>query len=314
MTVERIWTPVDLIRWTEDYLAARGFDDARLNAELLLAGVLRLKRLDLYLQFDRPLTADELAEYKARLRRRLKHEPLQYIGGTAAFRELILKVDERALIPRPETEQLVGEVLARAEGREGMSVLEVGTGSGAIALSLRREGAFGPIVATDVSARALDLARANAARLGIQAVDFRQGSFYDPVAGERFDIIVSNPPYVAEADRATLPREVLEWEPPTALFAGEDGLAAIRALVAGAPDHLQPAGMLVFEIGAEQGDAVGEIIRRDGRFAEPVIHVDLSGRPRMVRVEARVSRGGDRSPAIMNSGSQAIGYDSGKGS
>src|SRR5688500_6613325 len=128
--MSRVWTVLEMIRWTTDYLAGKGIREPRLNGELLLAGVLGLKRLDLYLQFDRPLTADELARFKARLLRRTRREPLQYIEGCAHFRTLRLAVDQRVLIPRPETEQLVQQVLDWAAGREGLSGLDVGTGSG----------------------------------------------------------------------------------------------------------------------------------------------------------------------------------------
>jgi release factor glutamine methyltransferase len=314
LTVERVWTPVELIRWTEGYLAGKGFEDARLNAELLLAGVLRLKRLDLYLQFDRPLTAEELAEYKARLRRRVRHEPLQYIEGTAAFRNLTLKVDGRVLIPRPETESLAGEVLKWAAARPGLDVLDLGTGSGAIALSLRQEGAFGRVVATDISRPAVDLARANADRNHLSDIDFRHGSFYDPVEGETFDVIVSNPPYVAEREREALPSEVRDWEPAAALFAGDDGLAAIRSIVRGAPRHLRAGGLLAMEIGAAQSAAVIEIVREAGGFADPLVRRDFSGRDRLVLVEGRETRRVFPTPAIINSGSHRIGYASGEGS
>src|SRR3712207_3704513 len=138
---------MELVGWTANYLGEKGFHTPRLNAELLLAGTLGLKRLDLYLQFDRPLRAEELAEFKARLKRRAKHEPLQYIDGTAAFRELTLRVDPRVLIPRPETEVLVQEVLDWAAPRGARSALDVGTGSGAIALALATEGPFERVVA-----------------------------------------------------------------------------------------------------------------------------------------------------------------------
>ena len=223
----------------------------------------------------------------------MRGEPLQYIAGLAAFRELELVVDRRVLIPRPETELLVGEVLAWAGGREGLEVLDVGTGSGAIALALRQEGLFGRIVGTDASEDALDVARINRDRnLPDAEVDFRLGSVFAPVAGETFDVIVSNPPYIGECERAELPREVVEWEPGAALFAGSDGLAVLAELITGAPDHLRSGGLLALEIGAAQACAVGDLIRRTGAYGEPVVRADLAGRDRMVLAE-RLREPGD---------------------
>jgi release factor glutamine methyltransferase len=285
---ERSWTVVELIRWTAEYLQGKGLENPRLNAELLLSGVLGLKRLDLYLQFDRPLSAGELAAFKSRLLRRARREPLQYIEGEAAFRTLRLQVDPRVLIPRPETEYLVEKVLHWARRREGLDAVDVGTGSGAIALSLACEGAFRRVVATDLSADALDVARTNC-RLAAPPVpvEFRQGSLLDAVAGERFDILVSNPPYVGEEERPTLDAEVRDWEPATALFAGPDGLGVLKPLVAGSPEALRPGGLLAVEIGHRQGAAVADLVRATARFEEPRVIPDLSGRERMVLAELR---------------------------
>jgi len=277
---------MELVGWTANYLGDKGFHNPRLNAELLLAGSLGLKRLDLYLQFDRPLKADELADFKARLLRRAKHEPLQYIEGTAAFRDLVLRVDPRVLIPRPETEVLVQEVLDWAAGRDGLAALDVGTGSGAIALALATEGPFAQVVAVDVSPDALEVARGNAAEAAPAApVDFRLGSLYDAVAGERFHVIASNPPYVGQEERAGLDAEVRDWEPATALFAGVGGLDVIRPLVDGAAGHLHPGGLLAMEIGAAQADAVCALVRATGAFAAPRVRKDLAGRDRIVLAE-----------------------------
>lgn len=274
---------MEMVRWTEGYLREKGFESPRLEGELLLAGTLGLKRLDLYLQFDRPLSPEELAEFKARLRRRAKREPLQYIEGEAAFRDLRLRVDPRVLIPRSETELLVDEVLAWARGRTGLHALDVGTGSGAIALSLATEGAFARVVATDASEDALEVARANhAAAAPGSPVEFRAGSVYAPVRGERFDVVVSNPPYVGEAERGSLDAQVRDWEPEGALFAGEAGLDVIRELVAGAPEVLCPGGLLALEIGWKQGEAVSELVRAVGGFSEPAVRRDLEGRDRIV--------------------------------
>jgi release factor glutamine methyltransferase len=283
---ERVWTVMELLRWTTEYLGGKAFHNARLNGELLLAGVLGVKRLDLYLQFDRPLGDAELAAFKARLKRRVRREPLQYIEGEAHFRRLRLSVDPRVLIPRPETEQLVQHVLDWAAGREGLDALDVGTGSGAIALSLATEGPFRRVVATDLEAAALEVARANQAACAPgAAVEFRQGDGYAPVARERFHVIVSNPPYIAEPEREALDAEVRDWEPATALFAGGDGLELIRRLVAGAPERLWPGGLLALEVGAAQGLAAAALVRDTGAFAEPRVHADFAGHPRVVTAE-----------------------------
>jgi release factor glutamine methyltransferase len=280
---EKRWTVLELVAWTAGWLREKGFHNARLNAELLLAGVLGLKRLDLYLQHDRPLRPEELAEFKQRLLRRAKREPLQYIDGRAAFRDLLLSVDARVLIPRPETEVLVQAVLDWAAGREELSALDVGTGSGAIALALATEGPFARVVATDVSDEALEVARANRDRAAPGApVDFRLGSLYGPVARERFHVVVSNPPYVGEEERAGLDPEVRDWEPAGALFAGAGGLDVIRPLVAEAPGHLEPGGLLALEVGAAQAEAVAGLIRATAVFDEPRVRRDLAGRERIV--------------------------------
>jgi release factor glutamine methyltransferase len=274
-------------------LAERGFEQPRLDAELLLAAVLDLRRLDLYLQHERPVDTAELEQVRAAVRRRLRHEPLQYIAGVASFRGLELAVDARVLIPRPETEVLVGAVLEWAGERadERLTVLDVGTGSGAIALALAHEGRFGAIVATDVSLDALAVAAANAARCGLDGrVEFRSGHVWTPIAAaERFDVIVANPPYIAEAERAELPPEVAEWEPAAALFGGPDGREILRELVTGAAARLRQGGLLALEVGATQAAAVAADVIRTGSFEEPRVVPDLAGRPRMVLAVSRAA-------------------------
>ena len=280
------WTVVEMIRWTAEYLGGKGFHNARLNAELLLAGMLGLKRLDLYLQHDRPLTPEELAEYRDRLRRRARREPLQYIDGTAAFRDLVLKVDRRVLIPRPETERLVQEVLDWAAGREALSAVDVGTGSGAIALALATEGPFARVVATDVSNAALAQARENHQFAAADApVSFCAGDLLEPVRGERFDAVVSNPPYIGDEEAPSLDAEVRAWEPAGALFAGTGGLDVIRRLVPQAAAVLHPGGLLALEMGAAQGAAVCGIINETNAFGAPRVRPDLAGRDRIVLAE-----------------------------
>jgi release factor glutamine methyltransferase len=283
---EDLWTVLRMMEWSGEYLEGKGITRGRLDAEHLLADVLGLGRLELYLQFDRPLVAAELDRYRPLLKRRAKREPLQYILGRAAFRELDLEVDERVLIPRPETEILLDEVLEWAAVHAGEQArgLDLGTGSGAIALSLVLEGPFELVVATDASAAALEIARCNAEASGLaDKVEFRLGSYFDPVAeGEVFDLVVSNPPYVAEGEAPSLEPEVREWEPGDALFAGPDGLGALRAIVAGAGSHVRPGGLLALEVGAGQVGPVVAMLEDTGEYVDVLVRRDLAGRERMV--------------------------------
>jgi len=277
-------------------------EGGRLDAELLLAHVLNLRRLDLYLQFDRPLLPRELDLFRALLRRRANREPLQHVVGTAAFRELELTTDARALIPRPETEVLVGEVLDWARealpalsspsvGPHGagelggqMTALDIGTGTGAIALSLLREGPFARVVATDSSPRALALAAENAERTGLgEKLELREGCLFDPLRPEeRFHVVVSNPPYVPEGDRGSLAPEVRDWDPPEALFAGPEGLDVLLPLVEGAVGCLMPGGLLALEVGDGQARRVARAMEETGGFSEIRVRPDLAGRERVV--------------------------------
>lgn len=278
------WTVLRLIRWSAGYLTEKGVESGRLDAEHLLALALDTERLNLYLQFDRPLTPTELAAFKPLLRRRAAREPLQYILGRAAFRELDLKCDPRALIPRPETEGLVDQVLEWAQGREGLEAVDVGTGTGCIALSLAQEGPFRRVWAVDLSADALALARENVqGRPEADRIRLVCGEGLPALPeGLQVDAVVSNPPYVREAERRELAPEILEHEPHLALFGGDDGLEVIDALVKGAAERLRPQGLLALEVGVEQGDAVLERIAAQSAFSDARIQRDLSGRQRYV--------------------------------
>ena len=283
---EEVWTVLRMMEWSGAYMEDKGIARGRLDAEHLLARVLELGRLDLYLQFDRPLVASELDRYRPLLRRRAKREPLQYILGRAAFRELDLEVDGRVLIPRPETEILLDEVLEWAGVHAGTQArgLDLGTGSGAIALSLVLEGPFELVVATDSSQAALEVARRNAEVAGLsEKLDFRLGSYFEPVPeAELFELVVSNPPYVAEGERASLEPEVREWEPCGALFAGPDGLAALRVIVAGAGMRLRPGGLLALEVGLGQSGRVVAMLEDTGEYVDVCVRRDLTGRERVV--------------------------------
>ena len=283
------WTILRMILWSADYLTEKGVEAGRLDAEWLLSTALGVDRLQLYLQYDRPLSPEERAAFKPLLRRRASREPLQYIIGRSAFRQLELKTDPRVLIPRPETEVLVQEVLdwASAAGRSLGRVWDMGTGTGAVALSLAVEGACTRVIATDSSPDALSVAADNAERYAVSGlVEFREGSLFESLEeGERFDVIVSNPPYIAEGEKGALQPEVRDWEPAEALFAGEDGMDVIRQLVAGAPDHLPAGGLLAFECGPGQAEHIETDMKDTDAFAAVRIRPDLTGRPRFVMAE-----------------------------
>lgn len=276
------------IRWAESRLRDRAGKQARREALQLLAGVLLLTPGQVWLKrTDRILSSEERAEYERRVERRVRGEPIEYIEERASFRELQLRVDRSVLIPRPETELLVGHVLDWAIGRSNLSALDVGTGSGAIGLSLLAEGPFARVLGVDISEGALNVAQANAIEVGLaDRLELRIGSFYQPlVPGERFDVIVSNPPYVAEAEETALPQEVRAYEPPEALFAGPTGMEAIERIVEGASEWLRPGGLLALEIAPSLAEATQDRIRAHGRYRELAVHRDYSGHPRIVLSE-----------------------------
>jgi release factor glutamine methyltransferase len=268
-------------------LARGSARDAAREALFLLAGVLNEVPGSLALEPERRLSDAELAEYESRLARRLAGEPLQYIEGRAAFRELWLRVDGSVLIPRPETEQLVQCVLDWCRGKEALSGLDLGTGSGAIAVSLALEGPFERVVAVDISAAALKVAGINATEAGQgDQVELRYGSLFGALEpAERFDVIVSNPPYIAAAESDTLPAEVRDWEPELALYAGPTGLEMIEQIVEAAPRYLRAGGLLAIEIAPGLADATRAAVRRAGCYGGDRLRRDLSGSKRIVLAE-----------------------------
>lgn len=280
------WVVLQLIRWSAEYLAGKGVASARLDAEHLLAHALGVDRLRLYLDFERPLRESELAAFKPLLLRRGNREPLQHIIGQVGFRELELKSDGRGLIPRQETELLVGVVLEWAVRHEKASLvaLEIGTGTAAIALSLLVEGPFERVVATDIDSNALTLARENSVAQGVgDRIELRIGDVYEPLgAAERFDVVVSNPPYVEEACEPDLQEEVREFDPAQALYSGPEGLDVLMRVISGAASRLLPGGMLALEIGAGQASAVTNAIEKTGEFDAPIVLQDLANHDRVV--------------------------------
>lgn len=270
-------SPATLRDWLNHaarHLAAIG-DTPRLDAELLLAAVLERPRAYLHAWPERALEPERSARFAAWLDRRRAGEPVAYILGRREFWSLELEVTADTLIPRPETELLVELALDRLPADRPVAVADLGTGSGAIALALASERPRARIVATDLSPAALAVARRNARRLGIANVEFRQGDWCAPLAGEHFDLIAANPPYVAAADSCWR-RGELRFEPPAALVAGEDGQDALRAIVLQAPDHLKSSGWLLLEHGYDQGEAVPALLRERG-FVEASDHRDAAG-------------------------------------
>ena len=287
----RPWTVLHLLRWSTQYLESRGLEGVRIDVEYMLAHVLGLTRMNLYLQFERPLEAAELQAFRPLLQARAQRQPLQYILGTAAFRDLELNVDPRVLIPRPETEELVEAILQRVRewGREGLEAVDVGTGSGAIALSLLHEGPFRHVFATDASADALELARANAERHGLLSrISFHHGDLLAALpAGTRVPVLVSNPPYVAAAELPSLEPEVRGWEPEMALVSPDhstagDGLAILARIIRDGVGVVEPGGLLALEIGAGHGEAVLGLLKEVEGWEGSVVLRDLSRRERIV--------------------------------
>lgn len=278
------WTVLHMVKWSSAYLGPKGVDSPRLTAELLLAHVLGVGRLELYLQYDRPLSPEELAAFKPLLKRRAAREPLQYVTGTTSFRQLELRCDPRALIPRPETEGLLDALAGEAgEGGPVSRALDLGTGTGALALSLAHENLAEVVVGIDLSRDALALAEENGRRAGLaERVEWRQGGLYEPVRGETFDWVVSNPPYVAAPDLPATEPEVRDWEPRLALDGGADGLDVVRPLVDGAGSVLAPGGWLALEVGWDQTAAVSRRLREGGEYDRVLEREDLAGRPRYV--------------------------------
>lgn len=262
----------EALKWAENEL--REIPDPRLDAEYLLAAVLGVNRLPMLMDKERLLSEGQKTAFAGTVARRKGREPLQYILGEQSFMGFSFRADPRALIPRQDTEAVCETALRHL--RSGMRALDLCTGAGAIAISMKLLCPGAAVTATDVSNHALSLARENAERLQAD-VRFMQGDLFAPVAGERFDLIVSNPPYVPDSLRGRLQPEV-EREPALALFAGADGLAFYRRIIGEAPEYLAPGGVLVLETGDGEAPAVEGLLKE--AFENIAVFCDLSGLPR----------------------------------
>jgi release factor glutamine methyltransferase len=283
----RVWTLLELLRWTTEHFAERKIDTPRLDAECLLAFALGVDRMRLYLDFDKPASQGERDAFRELVRRRADERvPVAQLVGRKEFWSLPLLVTADVLSPRPDTETLVAAALERLPERDtDARILEIGTGSGAVALAIAHECTRARITATDVSPAALKVAEQNARELGLEdRIEFAEGSLFAPVIGQRFELVVSNPPYLAESERSQLDPE-LEHEPDVALFAGPDGLAVLRELVAGAMDFLAPGGGLALELAPDQAQIVADWLCEAG-LGDVTTHRDLAARPRVVSARA----------------------------
>ena len=289
------WTIKRVLDWTSGYLERKGDEHPRLSAEWLLANVCGLSRVELYVNFDKPLEAGELDAMHAAIERRAAGEPLQYVTGEMPFRHIVLKCERGVLIPRPETEVLVDAALegvdaAAEKGDEEVGpvrVLEVGTGTGCIALSIASERPGTLVTATDLSPRAAELAARNREALGLEeAVDIIEcdlASGVDPDLMGSFSVLVSNPPYIpTQVLRDEVPAEVADYEPELALDGGDDGLDVFRRLLELAPAALVPGGMLAVELFEGALDAAADLVRTQGGWGVVEVREDLTRRPRVL--------------------------------
>ncbi|MBN1293105.1 MAG: peptide chain release factor N(5)-glutamine methyltransferase [Candidatus Latescibacteria bacterium] len=276
---------IEIINIASEHLSEKGYENPRLEVERMLGSVLGLSRLDLYMAFDRPLTENELERFRSMYRRRLAHEPLQHIIGSTGFRDLEIKTDHRALIPRPETELLVDLAVTFLRERSNAFVADLGTGSGIIALSILYEVPESKAVAIDISGEALNLAKQNACQLGVEnRIQFLNGDMLESLDNlGPFDAILSNPPYVRSGEIETLEPEVRSFEPRMALDGGPDGLQFIVPIVQNSHRFLKPGGLLLLECGDYHAESILKKITETGCYSNSEIITDLAGKKRIVK-------------------------------
>lgn len=284
-------TVFEALNWGTHYLKNQRIQNPRLQAELLLAHSMGLKREGLYLRFPHQMAKEEEEKFKRLILRRVSGEPLQYLLGYQEFWSIQFKVDSRVLIPRPETEHLVEEaisILSKNNFESSPLVLELGTGCGAIAISLARELKGIRIIATDLSKEAIEVAKENAKDSGvIHQITFLVGDlfeFFSPFK-RPFDLILSNPPYIQDSEIDRLAREIKDHEPLIALKGGKDGLDFYRRIISQAPRYLKKGGWLLLELGEGQGEKVSELFKSTGEFKNPILLKDLSGIERVIKAQ-----------------------------
>jgi release factor glutamine methyltransferase len=285
------WTIKRLLDWTTRYLSDKACEAPRLDAEVLLSHALGCKRIELYTRHEEEPSEEQRASFKELVQQRVKGCPVAYLVGRKEFFSLELEVNRDVLIPRPDTETVVDECLRLATSMPTPTILDVGTGSGCLAVAAAKYHKTAQVTAVDVSAAALAVASRNAARHGVaDRIRFLEGDLYAPLpAGEHFDFILSNPPYIPHGDLASLPVGVRDFEPHSALDGGTDGYAVFDRLVGGAPERLKPGGHLIVEIGAAQEEPARRRIEALGVFDLGKTIFDGSGHPRVLRGKRRGS-------------------------
>ncbi|HDP98554.1 MAG TPA: peptide chain release factor N(5)-glutamine methyltransferase [bacterium] len=286
---------IDLLKLTTQYLQQKGIEDARLNAERLLGHVLSMDRVQLYLNFEKPLQPLEVARLRQLLKRRASNEPLQYILGEAEFYSIKLKVTPDTLIPRPETELLVETVIticrSKFNDRDQIKVIDIGAGSGNIPIALAKNLANALITSIDINCAALKIARQNAEHHNLsERIEFLEMDIFKNIGDSfpQFDCIVSNPPYISKKEYPDLPPEVRNYEPGTALYAGEDGLKFYHRIASSAQRLLMGIGLVAVEIAATQADAVAKIFSGNQWLHNIEIINDLNGLPRVLIAEKKI--------------------------
>ena len=282
------WTIQRLLNWVTEYFTGKGIDAPRLSAELLLSHVLGLKRIELYTQFDKPVARPELDALRGLVKRAGGHEPVAYLIGKTEFYSLELNITSDCMIPRPETELLVQRAIEFLRTRRGLQfVCDLCTGSGCIAVAVAKNFPDARVMATDISAAALDVAAKNVEKHQLtERITLLQGDLFEPLVRQldvdQFDLIVCNPPYVSAAEYEALDKNVKDYEPRIALFAGDDGLDIYRKIIAKADQYLKPQAALILEIGYAQGTAVRELLEQTGAFGEIKVEKDVHDNDRIV--------------------------------
>lgn len=290
---EGTWTVRRILEWTTGFFGRKQVDSPRLSAELLLAHVLAVSRIKLYTDYDRVLAEKELSGFRDLVSRAVEQEPIAYLTGRAHFFNLEIEVDRDVLIPRPDTETLVENVLQLARHQPGLEaprVLDLCTGSGCIALAIAKHSKSAMLVATDLSPAAVDIAKRNVERLGLgDRVIVEQGDLFEPVAKlvdpRPFNLIVSNPPYIPTSQIESLDRSVREYEPISALDGGLDGLVIHRRILAEAPGRLTPNGQIFLEIAFDQGELAMQIAGEYDAFTDARLLKDFGGRDRVLALK-----------------------------